>query len=188
MDRRTIDCRWATTTDSFTRQRWQPTSRYEHLDIIHADASDSASLATAFAQCDVVINCIIDKTPGLVDQQLVKKNVEVTQAVLRACETAKVRRYIHVSSIVVLPPNVTPNNIQNPWTYSAEQDWYTQAKIQTEKVVHGYSGSVEISIVRPGIVYGPTDRLVTPRLQCQRTWCDGVANCGDGKHMPCRTH
>jgi hypothetical protein len=61
----------------------------------------------------------------------------------------------------------TESVYQNPFEYSTEADWYTQAKIETEKVGRSYIGKdkPEICIVRAGwfmdhICFGPHNHFL----------------------------
>jgi hypothetical protein len=82
-------------------------------------------------------------------------NITACQHLLAACRNNRVARLIHLSSIVVLPPRVTPEVTSRTFEYSREKDWYTRAKIATELRVLAARNHLEVCVVRPGIVYGP---------------------------------
>ncbi len=133
------------------------TPRNSRYPVAHrvADMEDPASLRRAVADCDLVVNLAVDKAQRAGRSDLVRTNAESTENLLRECEAAKVRRFIHVSSIAVLPPRVTDQVVSRPFEYSKESDVYTRSKIATERVVREHTGNLEICILRPGIVYGP---------------------------------
>jgi sterol-4alpha-carboxylate 3-dehydrogenase (decarboxylating) len=81
-----------------------------------------------------------------------------TKLLLEACEESKVQRFIFCSTGGVLGPiNKPPANESYP--YSPSND-YEIGKAEAEKVVLSYKKKLGITIVRPGLVYGPRDKHV----------------------------
>ncbi len=129
-------------------------SRYT-LDHRVADLGDYASTRRAVEGCRVVVNLAVEKSGASDRTDLVRANVRDTQNLVRACREAKVERFVHVSSIAVLPPRVTPAVVAAPTAYSTERDAYTRSKIAAERVVLEDGAGLDTCMVRPGIVYGP---------------------------------
>lgn len=130
-------------------------ARYNNLDTISADFNNPESITKALKDCDVVINCVVDKDARKNDNQKIKSNINITKNIIAAALQNNVKRIIHLSSIVVLPPRITQQVINNPFQYSLEKDWYTQAKIESEKIILNSRNKLEACIIRPAIVYGP---------------------------------
>jgi len=86
-------------------------------------------------------------------------NVEGTRRVLSAASTAGVRRFVHLSSVVVhgfdLPAWVDESRPMRP-----NGDAYVDTKVASERLVMaaGVAGDLEVVVLRPGDVYGPGSR------------------------------
>jgi len=139
----------------FTRASISPVLGRYCLKPIAIPTNEISQLSKELRGCSVVINCAIDKKNFSTTRDLIKRNVELVRNILKASEQADVNKVIHLSSIVVLPPKITPTVINNPYEYSKENDWYTMTKIATEKIIHNYHGKLKCIILRPAIVYGP---------------------------------
>jgi 2-alkyl-3-oxoalkanoate reductase len=86
-------------------------------------------------------------------------NVEGTGRVLAAATAAGVRRFVHLSSVVVhgfdLPAWVDESRPMRP-----NGDAYVDTKVASERLVvaAGAAGDIEVVVLRPGDVYGPGSR------------------------------
>ena len=86
-------------------------------------------------------------------------NVDGTARVLDAATAAGVRRFVHLSSVVVhgfdLPAWVDESRPMRP-----NGDAYVDTKVASERLVlaAGTRGDIEVVVLRPGDVYGPGSR------------------------------
>lgn len=140
-------------------------SRFQ-LNFRQADLNDAESVQRALKGCAVVVNCAVDKKGYGSDRQRMYKNINACKNLMHACVNNGVKRLIHLSSIAVLPPQVTASVVSQPFAYSNQKDWYTQVKIATEKIILNISQQLEVCVIRPGIVYGPY--LMWSRVALQR--------------------
>lgn len=124
------------------------------LDSRSTNFTESAAAEQALEGCDVVVNCAVDKKEYDNDPERVRRNVAACRNLLNACIKNKVRRLIHLSSIVALPAKVTQEVVSSPFKYSRERDWYPMSKISTEKLVLSARRNLEVCVIRPGMVYG----------------------------------
>ncbi len=97
-------------------------------------------------------------------------SVDGTQALLDAAVAAKVRRFLHISSISVyghvdeagrvLDESAPVGVNVHRWSY------YTRAKVLAERCVWEahQSGRIAVTVIRPSWLYGPRDRATLPRL------------------------
>jgi nucleoside-diphosphate-sugar epimerase len=119
-----------------------------------ADALDVSALAAAFQGCDVVVHAVYTshETAG-----------RAMEATYTASEAAGVRRIVHVSSASVHgqapPPSTDEGSPLRLWQEFA----YNNAKVRAERALRRARarGTVEIVMLRPGIVFGPRSRWVT---------------------------
>ncbi len=90
------------------------------------------------------------------DEVRYKTNVEGTKNILEASITAKVKRFVYISTIAVHGRDPGPEVDENsPMLYG--KDVYADSKIDAEKLVFRYGGEkgLPIVVLRPTIVYGP---------------------------------
>jgi nucleoside-diphosphate-sugar epimerase len=131
--------------------------RYDRdkLDFVNADLFDKNALQSAFTNCDVIVNCAIDKSEYKTAQEGIDQNIIAINNVLMACKTASVKHYIDLSSTAVMPDKMTRTVLDNTFEYSTSDDAYCKTKIATEKEVVKFSGQLHTTIIRAGVVYGP---------------------------------
>jgi nucleoside-diphosphate-sugar epimerase len=115
-------------------------------------------------------------------------NVLGTRRLLAAAKAAGMRRFVHVSSLVVLAPprdgvwtESAPRRVIEPWLPT-----YVRAKLEAEAEVDAAEArGLEVVVARPGVVLGPGDRITTPQvLDALRRRL--AATIGDGSNrFPC---
>ncbi len=125
----------------------------QHLDGQIANCFDRSSLATAFAGCEVIIHSILG-SPGLIRGSILPT--------YQAAQQAGVRRIVYLSSMVVhtSAPALGTTEATPPIT---KQPFPTHnAKIAAERQLLQlrHQGEVEVTIFRPGIVFGARSRWV----------------------------
>ncbi|WP_368563111.1 NAD-dependent epimerase/dehydratase family protein [Pseudoxanthomonas sp. UTMC 1351] len=139
-------------------------ARIARLDpeLVAGDMLDAGSLARAVEGCDAVVNLAHG------DDQSAEKQ---TKLLVDACVRARVRRFVHVSSMAVHGPSPKPPVLTE--STASIQRWgegYSDAKSAAEAVVTaaGKRGALATVILRPTIVYGPYSFFVTPIVQDAR--------------------
>ncbi len=149
----------------------RPSSNVEFLqqlgvELAAGDLRDAGSIRRCVAGADIVYHCaakVGDWGPWRLYQAEVIDN---TRNLLEACRSAGVGRVLHVSSITVYGhPHVRADLFtedeplgQDLWLW----DHYCRAKIQAEELARGYGP--DVTMVRPGWMYGPRDRNTLPRV------------------------
>lgn len=134
------------------------------------DLSDPASLAAA---CDGVTTVyhaaarVGDWGPW---EDFVRVSIDGTRHLIDAAIAARVRRFVHVSSIsayghrngvgLVLDETAPLGRNVYRWSY------YTRAKVEAEHIVwdRHRAGKIEVSVIRPSWIYGPRDRTTIGRI------------------------
>ena len=126
------------------------------VDAQRVDLRDAVALSRALEGARVVVNCAVDKTQAPSAHRSIQSNVQACEQLVHACVANHVQRLIHLSSVSVLPPRVTPEVVARPFDYSTDRDWYPRVKIETERHILAARGRLEVCVIRPGHVYGPT--------------------------------
>jgi nucleoside-diphosphate-sugar epimerase len=139
----------------FSRNLGLRLSRIENVNFSSIDLLDKDKLHSLLKDIDCIVNCAIDKKEYATEDESVQKNKEAIGNLLEVAQANGVRKFIELSSVAVLPPRITNAIEKNPFIYSTENDWYTRAKIENEKLALEYKDKMNLSIIRAGIVYGP---------------------------------
>jgi nucleoside-diphosphate-sugar epimerase len=137
------------------------------VEIVEGDVADQQSLQRAMAGQQLVFHTAGKVSDWGSRQEFWQANVEGTANVIAACREAGVKRLIHVSSLTVLglPRSGALVDEQTP-PAAGVRDFYTSSKIGGERLVreaHG-KGGLETVVIRPGVIWGPGDSTILPRL------------------------
>ena len=124
------------------------------LDWCIADALDQAALTQAFSGCDAVVN-LIAADPTII--------IENATASYRAAQAAGVKRMVFMSSASVHGQAPAAGTDESSQLHTNHVFPYNNAKVRAERALVRLrkAGSVELSILRPGIVFGPRSRWVS---------------------------
>jgi nucleoside-diphosphate-sugar epimerase len=133
------------------------------------NVNDLHGLPEALEGCDAVVHCA-GLTNALHPDEYFQVNAEGTLRLWMASESAKVKRFVLISSIAAAGPSrgAAPQDEKaRPHPVSA----YGKSKLAAEKAVLTTGGPVEALVVRPPTVYGPHDDdvLILARL-AKRGW------------------
>ena len=130
-----------------------------------ADITDRDAIRKAIEGVDIVYHSAALVGEWISKDVAIDVNIKGTQNLLEASLDAKVKRFVHVSSLAVLGMKHHHNTPADA-PYRLTGDIYSDTKIGSEKMVmdfyHRYG--VPVVIVRPGFVFGPGDRRFLPRL------------------------
>ena len=155
----------------------RPSSRVANLDNLvkrypekfkyaMADITGSAQLSNYMNGCDVVVHTAANVEPYSKRHELQLVNVQGTQKVLDSAINAGVKQFIHISSLSVITGDKDQYGIgeNQPPIYSKEE--YANSKIDAEQIVmsEGAGKNIEVTILRPGFIYGPDERTWLPKL------------------------
>jgi nucleoside-diphosphate-sugar epimerase len=128
--------------------------------VVHAPL-DAAALREAFAGADVVIH-LAGVVAAVDARTFAAVNVDGTRAVATAARDAG-SRLVHVSSVAAAgPATASAPHREDDEPHPVTP--YGSSKLAGEQTVKATSG-LRWLILRPGVVYGPTDRAVLPLFQ-----------------------
>ena len=156
------------------------TSDLSHLnttgaEIVFGDIEDYDSLCPAVEGVDVVFHAAARVMPGWGKwEDFERETVRGTENMLKASAGAGVSRFIYVSSSTVLgeasygetPADESTTPHINTFKYDT---FYDHAKLQAEKLSLEWhkQGKLQVTVVRPSMVYGPRDRLLSDKTYRQ---------------------
>jgi dihydroflavonol-4-reductase len=138
------------------------------------DMLDPTSLARAFDAVEVVFHTAAPMRPEADGRTAIEAHALGTRNVLQAARQARVRRFIHTSSVAALgvpdvPPSTPTENAplldeRHAWNYIPERWPYAYAKHTSEQeVLRAIEAGLHAVIVNPSVVVGPGDWYRTER-------------------------
>jgi nucleoside-diphosphate-sugar epimerase len=134
--------------------------------IHQGDLSDSGLVQRALEGADVVVHCAakVGDWGPVEDYRAV--NVHALRNLLEACKGRSLRRFVHLSTLGVYAARHHYGTDETEPLPARHIDGYTQTKVEAERLVLDYfrSYGVPAVVLRPGVIYGPRDRTVVPRL------------------------
>jgi dihydroflavonol-4-reductase len=146
------------------------TSLLDDLAVEHyiGDLNDPPSFNNAFKGVDAVIHCAAQLGSTSDWQRFYAVTVRGTRAVLDAAREARVRRFVHTSSVAALGVpesgplrnNHTPISETHTWNFDPHRWQYGYAKYLAElEVQRAVTLGLDAVIVNPSSVFGPGDIL-----------------------------
>jgi dihydroflavonol-4-reductase len=165
----------------------RPTSKTGFLrdlgvDVVCCELTDRAALARAMEGCEIVVH-----GAGLFrfwfnsDTAFYDTNARGTANMLGAAQDAGVRRFIYISTVVVVghPQAGIALDENHPCT---PQDPYQKSKLQAENLAlaFGERSALEVVVLRPGAFYGPWGRYAFNRLFFEDPLTKGLRIAVDG--------
>lgn len=153
----------------------RPTSHTAHLTspgvrLSAGDLSDVNSLALGMAGCEAVVHIASPKGGWKRPEIYQTLLINGTRNVVAAMHQCGVRRLIYLSTISVHgldPVQGQPVGERNGWgTHFLPYDYYGRAKVEAEQLVQTahHSGVIQVTVLRPGWLYGPEDEASYGRL------------------------
>jgi len=143
----------------------RPSSRADELarmgaDVVRGNLRDSEAVHRAIAGAEIVYHvAAMVEAPGDA-ADFMEANLGGTERVFDACVASGVRQVVYTSSIAVFGPTRGAEVIteETPYDDAPEQrDSYAQSKILADKFATRFARDrgLPLTILRPGIVYGP---------------------------------
>ena len=158
--------------------------------MLEGDIQNADLVMQAVKGNDVVFHCA-----GKVDDwgprhEFYQVNVEGTRNMLDASRAAGVKHFIHISSLVVLGiPETTPVDETMPYSTKFFNP-YMETKFLSEKLVIEYHNKhkLPVTIIRPGILWGPGDTSIFPRLERLASKGLMIFKMGTGNNVLCLSY
>lgn len=152
----------------------RPTSDISYLlerevAVVYGDLRDAASLGMAAAGVEVVYHAGARVSDWGRWQEFADTVITGTENMLAAAAAAGVPRFLHVSTDSVYSLRHMGQVISEDTPLEEKPglwDYYRRSKIEAERQAWRYhqSGRLKVSVVRPGWIFGPRDRLALPGI------------------------
>jgi 2-alkyl-3-oxoalkanoate reductase len=145
------------------------TRRLEALgvEVAHGDITVPSGLAAAFDGEMVVVHAAARVADWGPREEFFRVNAQGTANVVAACRQAGVRRLVHLGSLTVLGLPRGGRTVDESTPPDARlRDAYSVSKLSAERVVraaHG-EGGLETVVVRCGVIWGPGEPTILPRI------------------------
>lgn len=123
------------------------------IEMVICDVLNEAQVIEALQDCYGVVHCAVGNENVI---------TQGTKTILSAAQKVKLQRVVHVSTVDVYGEPAGDITESQPQNYSGKP--YADSKIEAEKICwEFYQQGLSITILRPGIVYGPFSKLWTIR-------------------------
>ena len=128
-------------------------------DILETDLRNPEKLKEPMKQCDVIIHTAAMVSNAMSDEEMWKTNVLNTSKLIKLAVECGIKRFVHISSIVVYG-NSAIGEINEDTPVNSSGGNYVQTKILSEHALlqETLTADIELIIIRPGDVYGPGSR------------------------------
>ncbi len=133
-----------------------------NAEIVLGDVTDTECVASAVRNCDLVVHCAaMQKGDGRLDD-FRRVNVSGTLNLLQAAHRARVKQFIHISTINVhgYPPPPAAN-AESPLCFNG--DFYSISKAEGERAAWEFARDkgFPLTVIRPACTYGPRSEAWT---------------------------
>lgn len=123
------------------------------------DVGPATDWRAALSGIDAVVHLagkahVIRKPSPELREEFMRVNAHGTARLAEACVEAGVRRFVYVSSVMVLGSSTTPAPFTNASTPNAGTA-YAESKLAGEAAAASFAERLEVVTVRPPLVYGP---------------------------------
>jgi nucleoside-diphosphate-sugar epimerase len=127
------------------------------VDLVPGDVTDPPSVATAVEGCELVFNAMGLPEQWVRDESVFERvNAQGTETVVRAARAAGVRRVIHTSTIDVFHAEPGGHMDESRVADYPKGTAYERSKQHAEQLALAAGDGMELVIVNPAGVYGPT--------------------------------
>ena len=131
--------------------------------LAHADLTEPATLRPAVDGCELVFHCAAVVSFHRRDAAALRQtNVDGTRALVRAARDARVRRFVHTSTVAAIgyDHRGRPLDETAPYNFGPLRIPYCDTKRAAEQIVleEGVRQGLDAVIVNPSFIFGPGDR------------------------------
>ncbi len=136
------------------------------VELAIGDVTDEESVATAVEGCEYVVHAAARFRLWGEPEPFYKTNVDGTLNILEASLMAGIKKFIHISTIIVVGPQESDTIItEDTFCRPYPTDHYAKTKYLGERLAHYYHGKgLPVITLRLGALYGPQGHYAFNRL------------------------
>lgn len=152
------------------------------IEIINNDLSDMQSLQKVLDGVEIVYHLAAEHLAvSASDQNYVNTNVRGTEKLLKASLSARVKRFVHCSTVGV-HGHISEPPADESYPFSPT-NIYEKTKLEGEKLALAFCNEtgLPVTIIRPAYVYGPGDPRIIKMIQLIKN--KKFMMVGDGKNL-----
>ena len=142
----------------------------ENLELVEGSIDASESYRDAIRGCDAVIH-LAGLTDAINKDVLFRINGSACGTLVDACRAVpNPPRLVYVSSLAAAGPPPNGNDVRDESHHPAPISNYGRSKRLGEMEMQKHAAEVPITVVRPGIVYGPGDQKIAAMFRSIYRW------------------
>ncbi len=139
------------------------------VEFAEGDITDRASVERACQGCDFVYHSAAKVGDWGPWEDFQRVTIDGTANTIDAAIKAKVRRFVHVSSVSTYGYHTDPVEVNETYELGFglyKWAYYSRSKIEAERIVwdRHKKGLIELTVIRPAWIYGERDRTTIARL------------------------
>lgn len=143
--------------------------RTQGVEFAEGDVTDKPSLLAACRGCDAVYHSAAKVGDWGPWEDFQRITIDGTANAIDAAIEARVRRFVHISSISTYGYHTNPIEVNEtfPLGYRLYKwAYYSKSKVAAEEIVwdRHRRGLIELTVIRPAWIYGERDRTTIARL------------------------
>lgn len=128
----------------------------EGVEVMDCDVRDPDQVRKAAEGVEVVVHAAACVGANHIEADLKAVNVVGTGNIMDASIEGGVSHVVHISSTCVMDEYVDHFGSDESHPYpSKARDGYTRTKVEAERIAMGYSDRLNVTVLRPGWVWGP---------------------------------
>ncbi len=141
----------------------------QNVEFAEGDITAPETLARACAGVDAVYHSAAKVGDWGPWDEFQRITIDGTRNILEAAIAARVRRFVHISSISAYGYHTREGTVDEtfPLGYKLYRwAYYSKSKVAAEQLVWDAhrTGRIEVTVIRPAWIYGPRDRTTIARL------------------------
>lgn len=166
------------------RRALEPLGCADTVEMLEGDVTDEDDVARTLSGCDAVVNAAAvysyDARRG---KEMLWGNVRGTENVIGRAAALGLDPIVHISSYVALLPSSTTVTADSP--PGRPPTPYALSKARTEEIARGFQADgVPVTIINPGMVWGPDDPMMGESSLFARSVLEGKLPFGLPRTVP----
>jgi nucleoside-diphosphate-sugar epimerase len=160
--------------------------RVKGQQVITGDLLNPDSFLDDISGMDAVVNCAA-LVGGYWSKNKYLVNSQGTFNLLNAAINQNLKKFVHISSLAVVDEFIDHHDSDEDELHPTKpKTHYITSKIQAEKYVQAKKDAINVTILRPGWLWGPSEKSIIELFQMVRN--DKFAFIGSGNNLTYFTH